>query len=260
MSVGSLPALPPPIVPLPPVLRGGDAPVIRRWTVDEYHQMILAGILKESEPVELLEGWVVYKVPRGADQPALRPWTVDEYHQMIRAGILKESEPVELLEGCVVQKMSRNTPHDVALDKTEDAIRAVLPAGWRLRSQKAISTDESEPEPDCAIVAGNPDTYLTAHPGPADIAFLVEVSDTSLTLDRTSKARLYGRAGVPVYWVVNVPDRQVEVYTDPTGVTDPPDAAGYGTRQDYPDTASVPVVIRGQVVAQLPVAGLLPRV
>lgn len=260
MSVVRIPILPPPFVPLPPALRSGDGPALRRWTVDEYQRMIDAGVLAEGEPVELLEGWVVYKVARGAGQVTLRRWTVEEYDRLIGAGVLQESERVQLLEGWIVHHMARNTPHETALQKTQKRLTAVLPAGWDLRQQMAIRLADSQPEPDCAVVAGDEDSYLASHPRAQDIALIVEVADSSLWLDRNWMARIYGRAAIPIYWIVSVPDRQVEVYTDPTGVTDPPDAAGYRTRRDCRDTDTVPVVIRGQVVAQLPVAGLLPRV
>jgi hypothetical protein len=72
--------------------------------------------------------------------------------------------------------------------------------------------------------------------------------------------RVYGQAGLAIYWIVNIADRQVEVYTEPTGPTDPPEAAGYRGKRYYHESESVPVVIAGQTVAEVPVAGLLPRI
>jgi len=260
MSIGNLPVLPPPFIPVPPAVRNGDDGLtLRRWSVDEYHRMIQAGVLKESEPVELLEGWILYKIPRGADTPTLRRWTVDEYRRLIEIGVLQESERVELLEGWIVQQMPRNTPHETALQKTQKRLRAILPTGWDLREQKAIALSDSQPEPDCAIVAGDEDSYSATHPRPSDIAFLVEVADSSLSVDRNWMGRIYDRAGILTYWIVNIPDRQVEVYTDPSGATDPPDVPGYGTRKDFRETDQVPVVIAGQTVAQILVSSLLPR-
>jgi Uma2 family endonuclease len=186
----------------------------------------------------------------------VRRFTVAEYHHLLATGVLKSGDPYELLEGWIVQKMSRNSPHDVALDKTEDAIRAALPAGWRVRGQKAITLQDSEPEPDIAVVLGPPDRYTPSHPTPADIAMLVEAADTSLHHDRTTKGRIYARAGIPVYWIINVVDRQVEVYTDPTGDVPTPE---YRQRQDFPSDSSVPLVIGGQSIASLAVTDLLPK-
>src|SRR5437016_4994181 len=98
----------------------------------------------------------------------------------------------------------------------------VLPAGWDLRVQSAITLTESEPEPDFAIVRGDESAYLTRHPTTADIGLVVEVSDSTLPGDRDDKGRIYARAGIPCYWIVNLVDRQVEVHTLPSGpVADP---------------------------------------
>lgn len=260
MSIGTLPELPLSYLPAPPVQWDSpDAPGLRRVTVDEYDSMIEAGILHEGESVELVAGLVINKTPSSAGEPTVRRWTADEYQKMIEIGVLQESERIELLEGWIVHKMPSNTPHDTALQKCQKRIRAVLPSGWDLREQKAVAIGGSLPEPDCAIVAGDEDSYLQSKPEAADIAFLVEVADSSPYIDRKLKVGLYARASIAVYWIVNLIDRQVEVYSNPTGVTDPPEAAGYRTTQVYREADSVPVVIGGQTVAQLHVVELLPR-
>jgi Uma2 family endonuclease len=185
----------------------------------------------------------------------MRRFTVDEYHRLIRAGILTENDPVELVEGWIVYKMPRNPPHDVTIELVEEVIRGRLPSGWRLRGQCAITTDDSEPEPDFIIVRGAPRSRLPGHPGPADIAVLIEVADTSLAYDRKEKGRLYGRAGIPCYWIINLVDRQIEVYSVPTG---PGAAPGYQQRQDYDAQAAVPLVLDGQECGPIPVHELLP--
>ena len=186
----------------------------------------------------------------------VRRFTVDEYHRMLRAGILKEDDPVELLEGWIVPKMSRNPAHDTALALVQAALSAVLPSAWICRGQSAVTTTDSEPEPDVAVVRGPIRRYATSHPSPADAGLVVEIADSTLTRDRTLKARLYARAAVPLYWIVNIPDRQVEVYTDPTGV-DAADPA-YRQRHDYAAGAAVPLVLEGRVIATLAVAEMLP--
>jgi hypothetical protein len=185
----------------------------------------------------------------------LRRFTVDEYHQMIQAGILGEDEPVELLEGWIVIKMPRNPEHDLALEKADIAIRDRLPAGWRIRIQSAITTDDSEPEPDIALVRGPLPSRANSHPRPGEVAMLVDVAESSLAHDRTVKARSFARAAIPIYWIVNLPERQVEVYTDPTG---PGPQPAYRTRQDHAETASVPLVLDGHEVGRIPVRDLLP--
>ena len=173
---------------------------------------------------------------------------------MISAGILSESSNVELIEGRIIHKMSRNPPHDVVLDQTNEALRSRLPGGqWRVRVQSAITLPpDSEPEPDIAIVAGPASRYARNHPSPGDIALVVEVADTTLEDDRIEKGRIYARAGLPVYWIVNVRERQVEVYTQPAGDANP----AYLSRNDYRLDDSVPLVLFGQRVADVSVGEL----
>lgn len=185
----------------------------------------------------------------------MRRFSVAEYHQLIQTGVLTENDRVELLEGWLIHKMPRNPPHDTSLRRTQNRIERLLPSGWDWRMQFAITTADSEPEPDLTIVRGNVDTYATRHPGPPDIGTLIEVADSTLRLDRGDKAWIYARAGIVIYWIINLVDRQVEVYTDPTG----PDAAPrYRQRQDYTETESVPLVLDGQQLALIPVRDLLP--
>jgi Uma2 family endonuclease len=185
----------------------------------------------------------------------IRPFTVDEYHRMIQAGIFTENDRVELLEGWITPKMPRNPPHDGTLDRTEDALAGRLPPGWRVRSQKALTLADSEPEPDIVIVPGPASRFLQHHPGPADVALLVEVADATLSYDRNEKGRIYARAGIPLYWLVNLVDARVEVYSDPTG----PLAAipAYHHRQDFALTDSVGFPLAGQIIGPIPVAEFL---
>jgi Uma2 family endonuclease len=181
--------------------------------------------------------------------------SVDQYHQMIRAGILTDDDPIELLEGWLVYKMPKNRQHSIATRHTREMIEQHLPQGWYVDSQEPITTAESEPEPDVCVIRGHPDDYPDRHPRPQDIALLVEVADTTLDRDRGFKKRLYAQAGIPIYWVVNLQASQVEVYSQPSGPHQLPD---YHQRQDYDASQSVPFVIEGREVGQLPVRQLLP--
>jgi Uma2 family endonuclease len=185
----------------------------------------------------------------------VRRFTVDEYHRMIQAGILTEDDHVELLEGLIVPKMPHNPPHDIALELTDELIRRHLPEGWRIRIQLPITTTESEPEPDLAVVRGSPRSRQGRHPGPQELALIVEVSDATLTRDRGEKLQIYARAAIGCYWIVNLVDRQVEVRTDPSGPAANP---SYRRQQTYAPTDAMPLVIGGQEVARIPVQELLP--
>lgn len=185
----------------------------------------------------------------------VRRFTVEEYHRMIAAGILKEDEPIELLEGLLVPKMTRNPPHDLAVGLLEDEIHRCLPTGWFHRGQCAVTTTDSEPEPDLALARGQRRDYGSRHPGPENLALAAEVADSSLERDRTIKARIYARAGIPTYWIVNIPDNQIEVYTNPSGPTANPQ---YQNQQVYRPGDLVPLVLDGQEVTRLAVVDLLP--
>jgi len=182
-------------------------------------------------------------------------FTVDQYHRLIQSGILTEDDPVELLEGWIAQKMPRNPPHDGTISTTESSLRALQPAGWHVRVQSAVTLADSEPEPDLAVVRGGGRDYMSRHPAPPDIALLVEVADSSLDRDRTDKSRIYARANIALYWIINLVDGLIEVYTDPTGPVATP---GYRQQQDYDRNAQVPVVIDGATVGHLAVRDLLP--
>jgi len=133
---------------------------------------------------------------------------------MIETGILHEDEPVELIEGRLIVAEPQNTPHALAIELAADALRAAFGPGWRIRIQLPIALGpDSEPEPDVSVVAGSPRDDRADHPSRA--ALVVEVADTSVRLDRGVKARVYARAGIPEYWIVNLAARVVEVHRHP---------------------------------------------
>ncbi len=181
--------------------------------------------------------------------------SVAQYHQMIQAGILTEDDPVELLEGILVTKMPKNPPHRVATRRTQKNLERLVPPDWSVDTQEPITLATSEPEPDVFVSRGDTGQITDRHPGPEDVVLVVEVADATLTRDRTTKKRIYARASIPIYWIVNLVDRQIEVYTDPTGSVEQPD---YRQRRDYGPTDAVPVVIDGREVGQIPVDELLP--
>lgn len=182
-------------------------------------------------------------------------FSVDQYHKMIPAGILTEDDPVELLDGLLVPKMIKNPPHRAATGLLREALDSALPEGWYADSQEPIALSTSEPEPDGAVVRGTRRLYLDRHPGPGDVAIVVEVANVSLQRDRTIKKRIYAEAGIPSYWIVNLLDRRLEVYTDPSGSSPNPD---YGQRRDYLPTDEVPLVLDGHEIARVSVDRLLP--
>lgn len=196
-----------------------------------------------------------FGLPLQAGQAGLMRLTVAQYEAMTRAGILSEDQPVELLEGYLVNKMPQNSPHSGSVFATQDVLSRLLPGGWICRVQLPIRLADGMPEPDLALVRGDRRTYFARQPEPGDFGVVIEVADTSLAVDRTDKQRSYARAGIPEFWIVNVTDRTVEVYTQPRPTAPVP---GYASRVDYTDALSVPLVLDGQPAAVVPVADLLP--
>jgi Uma2 family endonuclease len=154
----------------------------------------------------------------------LRRWTRAEYDRLVDLGVL-HGEPVELVGGQLVVAEPQGSYHASALGTAGDALRAVLPQGWLVRIQMPLALDdESEPEPDLAVVPGAWANYRAGHPSRP--ALVVEVAESSLAFDREDKGSLYARGGVRDYWIVNLVDRALEVYRDPG----PDPAAPYGWR------------------------------
>ncbi|MGH9847274.1 MAG: Uma2 family endonuclease [Blastocatellia bacterium] len=181
--------------------------------------------------------------------------SVSQYHQMIRNGILTDEDPVELLEGLLVRKMPKNPPHRLANELARDVLAQLIPAGWHINMQEPITTEDSEPEPDLTIVRGERRHYRDRHPGAGEIAVVVEVADATLLRDRKLKKRLYARAGIPIYWIINLPEKQIEIYSLPSSSTEEPD---YQRRQDCHSTDEAPLVIDRQEIGRVAVLDILP--
>ena len=182
-------------------------------------------------------------------------FTVAEYQRMGELGILTEDDHVELLEGWIVPKMHRNPPHDGTIEILQQWLLITLAAGWRCRIQSTPVTTDSQPEPDLVVVRGDPIERLRRHPGPDDIGLVIEVADTTLESDRNEKSRIYARAKVPCYWIVNLIDQQIEVRTEPTG---PRRLPVFRKESIHQRDDQIPLVLDGQVVASAVVAEFFP--
>lgn len=185
----------------------------------------------------------------------LRKFTPEEYSRLIEEGIVGDEERLELLRGVVVNMMSKLPPHEVSVRLVSKSLDRLLPPGYDLRSQSAVTLRDSVPEPDCAVVIGDTRRYLDHHPRPDEIALVVEISESSLRVDRSVKSALYGQNGIPVYWIVNLVERQVEVLTEPTGDATEP---AYAKTTIFKPGEKVPFTLAGAVVGEIAVADLLP--
>lgn len=181
-------------------------------------------------------------------------FSVKLYDRMIRDGTLTDEDRVELLEGVVYDKMPHNAPHDHAISQLQLALILMFRGSLIVRTQSSVTFPSSVPEPDIALLPGPAELYAKVRPTAADLLLVVEVADTTLARDRGLKQRVYARSRVPVYWIVNLTDGVVEVYTDPRGGRTP----AYRTRTDYRPGDSIPVVIGRKTVGTIAVSELLP--
>ena len=151
-------------------------------------------------------------------KPMTATITVEEYERMIEEGEIGEHDQEELIKGRIVVKMGQGPWHAMGAEVCRRPIERLTPAGWHCRIERPIrlSEQDSEPVPDLSIVRGGPGDYADRHPEPADVALIVEVAKTSLQQDREQSVIL-GAVGISVYWVVNIEDRQLDVYAGPGG-------------------------------------------
>ena len=196
--------------------------------------------------------------PVGIASADLWRLSTDDYEKLFAVGILSDHDPVELLDGLVVRKPMKNPPHVLSGGLTRDELAAVLPAGWFLQTQDTVKlraggddASASMPEPDVCVLRGARRDYADRHAGATDIPLVVEVSDSSIGRDQGWKKSIYARNGIPCYWIVNLTDRTLEVYSLP--------AAGEYTRAVTLTAADrAEVVLDGVTVGTVAVAELLP--
>ncbi|HZW33154.1 MAG TPA: Uma2 family endonuclease [Isosphaeraceae bacterium] len=201
-------------------------------------------------------------VPQPRTSPADPGWvpsslyrvTLEQYEAMVDTGIFTGRDRVHLINGFLAAKMTENDPHATADLLCGDELERVIPPGWHVRPGKPIRIPspgrDSKPEPDRSVARGHVRDYSRRSPGPADIALVVEVSDTSLSDDR-NQAEIYGRAGIPFYWIINLIDGQVEVYSNPG-------PSGYQSLEVLAPGHVLTVIIDGVAVGEIPVADILP--
>jgi Uma2 family endonuclease len=189
--------------------------------------------------------------PQWIPSPLYR-MSLEQYEAMVASGVFTKRDRFHLINGYLVAKMTQNPPHSVADELCGQALDRTIPDGWHVRPAKPVRLPSqiSEPEPDRCVVRRGIRDYLRRHPEPAEVALIVEVSDTSLSEDR-KMSQIYAAAGIPVYWIVNLVHGQVEVYTDPG-------PGGYGSRRIFKPGRRVPVVIAGVEVGRIRVADILP--
>ena len=189
--------------------------------------------------------------------PDVRRFSVEEYHRLIEIGFLKETDRVELLEGIICEMMTPiGSQHGAVVELTRKALDRIAPTSTSVWSQQAVTTETSEPQSDVYIARGDYRDYLEHHAGPTELLLVVEVADTSLAFDRSQKQRIYAAAGIAEYWIVNLPERKLEVYRRPLAAS-AESTAHFESFESFAAEQSVDVVLDGAKIGSIAVRDIL---
>ena len=187
-----------------------------------------------------------------------RRFSIDEYHRLIQLGVLHEDDRCELFHGVITSQIPPNPPHAKTLRQLLRRLPPLLPEPDYIVSVQdpiaILSLPGTEPQPDMTVCIGPERIYERRFPSGKDILLIIEISDTSLFDDRTSKYTLYAAAKIPQYWIVNLPERQVEVYSRPRGGKTPK----FLSRTDYPAGTNLPVILGRKTLGTIAVSEILP--
>jgi Uma2 family endonuclease len=205
---------------------------------------------------------VISTTADASDQPAaggsgLVPYrlTVRQFETMTDAGVFHDDDHVELLGGLLVDEMVKKDPHHFATDMLGAILHDGLPTERIARQDKSIVLGRFwRPEPDIAIVRGPRERFRSKGPRRADVAMLVEVADSTCAKDRGVKWRQYAASRVPVYWIVNLALRQIEVYSAPAGRGK---SAAYGVAIICRADEEVLVILEGREFGRIKVSEIL---
>lgn len=188
--------------------------------------------------------------PAAAGYPRPLLWTAEEFQRVGDSGVWEGRRPV-LIGGVIWEQGMPNPTHSTSLSYAYEAVRAACPLGHFVRNQDSFDAGtRHDPLPDLAVVPGRIGDYAKAHP--TEAVLVVEVSDTTLFFDRTTKAEVYAAAGIPVYWVIDVDGRVVHEFRDPAPL--PPGGTAYRTHTEHKDGGT----LAGPSGAAVAVADLLP--
>jgi Uma2 family endonuclease len=192
-----------------------NAPAPHRFTVHQYYRLAEIGVLRPDSRVELLDG-EIFDLSPPAPAPAPHRFSVDDYYRMADTGVLNPRARLELLDG-VIHDMSPIGPlHGGVVNHLIEFFVGSSRGRWMVSAQNPARLDTcSEPQPDIMLLKRAPDYYTSHHPVPNDVLLLIEVSDSSLSYDRGSKLATYARSTIAEVWIVNLPERTIEVYRDP---------------------------------------------
>jgi Uma2 family endonuclease len=180
-------------------------------------------------------------------------FNVDEFYRMIDLDIFPDEARVGLWEGRVYEEMGKNHPHSFSWARLNATLLPMLPPGWSLWTECSIAiSPDKAPMPDLLVLRGDLESYRHRRPVAGDVGLLVELADSSLKIDTGAKLKAYARAGIPAYWVFNLRDDVIYVYTDPI-----PSEERYGSMTTIAPDGSIPFVLDGMQVAMIPTSNVL---
>ncbi|MEM8722868.1 MAG: Uma2 family endonuclease [Cyanobacteria bacterium P01_G01_bin.39] len=143
-----------------------------------------------------------------------KKFTLDEYHRLVDLGFFTENDKIELIRGEIIEMSPKRTSHSVCNSILFGELYSLLRDRANVRGQEPIILADSEPEPDVVIAKQKDDNYLSAHPIPEDVILIIEISDSTLQYDRETKLTLYAEAGINHYWIINLVENHLEVYSN----------------------------------------------
>lgn len=146
----------------------------------------------------------------------VKKFTIEDYHRLTELGFFQEDDRVELIRGEIIEMAAKGTYHSVCETLLERELYKLIGERATLRGQQPIILSSySEPEPDRVIVKNREDDYLNGHPHTEDILLLIEISDSSLDYNQTTKLSVYSENNITDYWIFNLVDFCLEYYSEP---------------------------------------------
>jgi hypothetical protein len=182
--------------------------------------------------------------------------TIERYEKMVEAGVYGAKDPAFLWKGMLVEKMPKGRPHSYSSMCLYRLPCLLIPEIWHIEHECPLAIGEdSMPGPDLMVVRGSLRDYLRRVPTARDVAMVVEVADSSVAQDSVSKFREYAADGVPIYWIVNLVNRRIEIYGNPSG---PAETPSYRERHESGPDDEVPVILEGREVGRIAAKEILP--
>ena len=276
-----------PVVPAaPPQLQSATSPTdelipsrnsiglpLYRFTVAQDARFPEFGIL-DRKNVELLDGLIVRMMDREYTPSSLPPvlitnfdqsetglplyrFSLEEYLSLGAHGILLDDR-TELLDGLILPMTPLGVGHCYCVDGLVILLRAAIGNGnWHVFGERPVVIGTSMPQPDVSVARGTRQDYVAKHPKPSDTSLVIEVSETTLSRDRSTKVFVYAASGISEFWIVNLVDRQIEVFRNPKPASEM-EPATYAVHEIISEAGSVAVSLDGMNYGSIPVTEILP--